>query len=99
MLERPPFDVTLAGAGLIEAGAGTGKTWTITALVLRLLLEQNLEIGQILVVTYTRAATGELRGRIRNRLIQALAAFEAGGYGTTGTKPPSSPFTAFASGR
>ncbi|MDP2196080.1 MAG: UvrD-helicase domain-containing protein [Rhodocyclaceae bacterium] len=85
MLERPPFDVTLAGAGLIEAGAGTGKTWTITALVLRLLLEQNLEIGQILVVTYTRAATGELRGRIRNRLIQALAAFAAGGHGTTGT--------------
>jgi len=78
MLERPPFDVTLAGTGLIEAGAGTGKTWTITALVLRLLLEQHLEIGQILVVTYTRAATGELRGRIRNRLIQALAAFEAG---------------------
>ncbi|MDO8959708.1 MAG: UvrD-helicase domain-containing protein [Rhodocyclaceae bacterium] len=78
MLERPPFDVTLAGVGLVEAGAGTGKTWTITALVLRLLLEQNLEIGQILVVTYTRAATGELRGRIRKRLIQALAAFEAG---------------------
>ncbi|MDP1605612.1 MAG: UvrD-helicase domain-containing protein, partial [Rhodocyclaceae bacterium] len=79
MLEqRPPFDVTLAGVGLVEAGAGTGKTWTITALVLRLLLEQELTIGQILVVTYTRAATGELRGRIRNRLIQALAAFGAG---------------------
>ncbi|MDI6745595.1 MAG: exodeoxyribonuclease V subunit beta [Rhodocyclaceae bacterium] len=73
-----PFDVALDGIGLVEAGAGTGKTWTITALVLRLLLEQQLEIGQILVVTYTRAATGELRGRIRNRLMQALAAFEAG---------------------
>lgn len=74
-----PFDVTLDGTRLVEAGAGTGKTWTITALVLRLLLEQALEIGQILVVTYTRAATGELRGRIRQRLAEALAAFEAGG--------------------
>jgi exodeoxyribonuclease V beta subunit len=71
-----PFDVELAGTRLVEAGAGTGKTWTITALVLRLLLEQQLEIGQILVVTYTRAATGELRGRIRARLAEALAAFE-----------------------
>ncbi len=73
-----PFDVELAGTRLVEAGAGTGKTWTITALVLRLLLEQQLEIGQILVVTYTRAATGELRGRIRARLVEALAAFERG---------------------
>ncbi len=74
-----PFEVELAGTRLLEAGAGTGKTWTITALVLRLLLEQELEIGQILVVTYTRAATGELRGRIRARLMEALAAFESGG--------------------
>lgn len=73
-----PFEVTLAGTRLVEAGAGTGKTWTITALVLRLLLEEECEIGQILVVTYTRAAIGELRGRIRSRLGEALAAFEAG---------------------
>lgn len=73
-----PFDVTLSGTRLIEAGAGTGKTWTIATLVLRLLLEHGLSIGQILVVTYTRAATGELRGRIRARLLEALAAFEAG---------------------
>jgi len=73
-----PFDVALAGTQLIEAGAGTGKTWTITALVLRLLLEQALPIGSILVVTYTRAATGELAGRIRHRIAEALAAFECG---------------------
>lgn len=73
-----PFEVELAGTRLLEAGAGTGKTWTITALVLRLLLEQELEIGQILVVTYTRAATGELRGRMRARLMEALLAFETG---------------------
>jgi len=73
-----PFDIELSGMRLIEAGAGTGKTWTIAALVLRLLLEQAVEIGKILVVTYTRAASGELRGRIRARLVAALAAFEAG---------------------
>lgn len=72
-----PFDVALAGTRLIEAGAGTGKTWTIATLVLRLLLEHELRIGQILVVTYTRAATGELRGRIRARLVETLAAFAA----------------------
>ena len=75
---RSPFEVELAGMRLLEAGAGTGKTWTIAALLLRLLLEQRLEIGRILVVTYTRAASGELRGRIRARLVEALAAFEAG---------------------
>jgi exodeoxyribonuclease V beta subunit len=72
-----PFDVELAGTRLIEAGAGTGKTWTIAALMLRLLLEKEFAIGEILVVTYTRAATGELRARIRARLAEALAAFEA----------------------
>ncbi len=73
-----PFDVELTGTCLLEAGAGTGKTWTIAALVLRLLLERKLEIGRILVVTYTRAASGELRGRVRARLVEALAAFESG---------------------
>ncbi|MCX8017368.1 MAG: UvrD-helicase domain-containing protein [Rhodocyclaceae bacterium] len=73
-----PLALTLAGTQLIEAGAGTGKTWNIAALVLRLVLETGLSIGEILVVTYTRAATGELRGRIRKRLTEALAAFETG---------------------
>lgn len=73
-----PFEVALSGTRLIEAGAGTGKTWTIATLVLRLLLEHELSIGQVLVVTYTRAATGELRGRIRARLVEALAVFAAG---------------------
>ncbi|SVE30478.1 uncharacterized protein METZ01_LOCUS483332, partial [marine metagenome] len=48
---------------LVEAAAGTGKTWTITALYLRLLLEHDLSVANILVVTYTRAATSELRQR------------------------------------
>lgn len=67
-----PFD----GRSLIEASAGTGKTWTLTALYARLLLERQLSVGQILVVTYTTAATAELRERIRARLADLLAVYE-----------------------
>ena len=48
-----PLRVPLAGAHLIEASAGTGKTWTITALLLRLVLEQAIPVSRILVITYT----------------------------------------------
>ena len=77
MMARPldPFGVPLQGVNLVEAAAGTGKTWTITALYLRLLLEQDLPVARILVVTYTRAATGELRQRLRDALVAALEAF------------------------
>ena len=61
---------------LIEASAGTGKTYTITTLFLRLLLQTGLTVGQILVVTFTNAATRELYDRIRTRLREALTAFE-----------------------
>jgi len=64
----------LAGVNLIDASAGTGKTYTICGLVLRLLLEKNLAMEQILVVTYTEAATEDLRDRIRQQLRQALDA-------------------------
>jgi exodeoxyribonuclease V beta subunit len=69
-----PDSLTLSGTTLIEASAGTGKTYTITTLVLRLLVEARLNIEQILVVTYTRAATSELRDRIRARIGHALRA-------------------------
>lgn len=69
------------GTTLIEASAGTGKTYTITALYLRLLLEEGLEVSQILVTTYTEAATAELRDRIRSRLNSALSAFYTEGSG------------------
>ena len=49
-------DSPFTGRSLIEASAGTGKTWTLTALYARLLLERELAVGQILVVTYTTAA-------------------------------------------
>jgi exodeoxyribonuclease V beta subunit len=63
--------VPLSGQVLIEASAGTGKTHTITTLFLRLLLEREIDVGGILVVTFTNAATAELRRRVRERLVQA----------------------------
>lgn len=53
---------------LIEASAGTGKTWTMTGLYLRLLAERRLSVEQILVMTFTRAATAELRQRLQHGL-------------------------------
>ena len=66
------FGCPLDGTRLIEASAGTGKTWNLCGLYLRLLLEQRLEVQQILVVTFTNAATAELRERIRERITETL---------------------------
>ena len=65
----------LAGDGrsLVEASAGTGKTWTIAALYLRLLLEQGRSPRQIVVSTFTNAAAAELGERLRGKLLWALA--------------------------
>jgi exodeoxyribonuclease V beta subunit len=77
----------LWGSRLIEASAGTGKTWTIAALYLRLVLghgnadgashgfQRALRPAEILVMTFTRAATRELSDRIRARLLQAAQVF------------------------
>ncbi|GAB1387950.1 MAG: hypothetical protein AMXMBFR78_29770 [Rubrivivax sp.] len=76
-MKPKPLDVfadALEGTMLIEASAGTGKTWNLCALVLRLLLEKDLTLPQILVVTFTKAATAELRERVRARLADVLAA-------------------------
>lgn len=62
----------LTGVHLIEASAGTGKTYTITGMVLRLVLEAGIPIQEILVVTFTEAATAELKERIRTKLEEAL---------------------------
>ncbi|MBX3688346.1 UvrD-helicase domain-containing protein [Dokdonella sp.] len=66
--------LTLAPAGrsLVEASAGTGKTWTIAMLYLRILLEQEFTPQQIIVTTFTNAAAQELGGRIRARIEWAL---------------------------
>ena len=68
----PYLEIPLKGVHLIEASAGTGKTFVLTTIVLRLIVERNLPVRQILVVTYTDAATNELRRRIRDRCLLAL---------------------------
>jgi exodeoxyribonuclease V beta subunit len=78
-----PMSFPLHGSRLIEASAGTGKTWTIAALYLRLVLGHGGEHGfvrallppEILVMTFTRAATRELSNRVRERLVQAARYF------------------------
>ena len=67
----------LSGFHLVEADAGTGKTWTLVALVVRALVERSLGVEQILLVTFTRAAAAELRGRLRDRIERVLAASAA----------------------
>jgi exodeoxyribonuclease V beta subunit len=61
----------LGGRVLIEASAGTGKTWNIGLIFLRLILEQELPVERIIVVTFTEAAAQELRERLRARLAEA----------------------------
>jgi len=75
-----PLHFPLSGTRLIEASAGTGKTYTIAALYVRLILGHGLQGSEllppdILVVTFTDAATKELRERIRARLTQAAGFF------------------------
>ncbi|RMH87621.1 hypothetical protein EBB59_12710 [Lysobacter pythonis] len=67
------LDLAPGGRSLIEASAGTGKTWTIAALYLRLLLENALTPRRIVVTTFTDAAASELRERLRARLAWAEA--------------------------
>lgn len=59
------------GVNVVEASAGTGKTYAIAMLVLRFVVEFGVAVEELLVVSYTRAATEELRSRIRKRLLEA----------------------------
>ncbi|RQO62541.1 exodeoxyribonuclease V subunit beta [Paucibacter sp. KBW04] len=91
-----PLSFPLWGSRLIEASAGTGKTWTIAALYLRLVLghgeaadaaeptafQRPLLPAEILVMTFTRAATRELSDRIRSRLLEAARCFRGEGEET-----------------
>lgn len=70
-----PFRTPLhTGVNVCDASAGTGKTYAIAMLVLRFVVEQGVDIKQILVVTFTKAATEELKDRIRARLQEAKMA-------------------------
>ncbi|MGK7368905.1 MAG: UvrD-helicase domain-containing protein, partial [Candidatus Halalkalibacterium sp. M3_1C_030] len=76
MQELRAFEADLSGINLIEASAGTGKTYNITSLYVRALVELNLKVKDILVVTYTEAATKELRERLMTRLRESVQALE-----------------------
>ncbi|MCY7353538.1 MAG: UvrD-helicase domain-containing protein [Lysobacter sp.] len=72
----PYATLALDGLQLIEASAGTGKTYTLATLVLRCVIERGMRLQEILAVTFTEAATQELRKRLRERI--TLAAQIAG---------------------
>ena len=75
---RSPIDAALGGHLRIQASAGTGKTYALTTLVARLLVEEQVGIDKLLVVTFTNAATGELRDRIRRTLTGTLTRLRTG---------------------
>ncbi len=103
-----PIHLPLTGSRLIEASAGTGKTFTIALLYVRLVLGPRDETDtesfpraltppEILVVTFTNAATRELRDRIRSRLVEAADAFQSGTdphFAEMGVCPPFDPLLA-----
>ena len=82
------------GVTLVEASAGTGKTFALAGLVLRLVLDGRVtDLSRLLVVTFTNAATDELKARIRRALHDARAAFDRWPQ-TDGTPPVVAPFLA-----
>jgi exodeoxyribonuclease V beta subunit len=72
-----PQLITLDTPALVEASAGTGKTYTITTYFVRAILEHDLAPEQILIVTYTKAATAELRVRARERIVACIGFLDA----------------------
>ena len=80
------LNLAAGGRSLIEASAGTGKTWTIAVLYLRLLLERGLSPRQVVVTTFTDAAAQELRERLRAKL--DWAARHAAGAAAAGAPAP-----------
>jgi exodeoxyribonuclease V beta subunit len=67
------------GQVAIEASAGTGKTYTLAALATRYLAEKDVAPSELLIVTFTKAATAELRTRIRQQLVTSAAALVGDG--------------------
>ncbi|HEX6255663.1 MAG TPA: UvrD-helicase domain-containing protein [Euzebyales bacterium] len=81
VLDDPaPFDLAgplPSGTVVLEASAGTGKTYTIAGLATRWVAETDARLPSLLIVTFTRAATAELRDRVRARLVEAADHLEA----------------------
>ena len=87
-----PFDITdplPTGTVLLEASAGTGKTWTIGALVTRYVAEGGARLEQMLVVTFGRAASQELRERVRAQLVEAERVLSDDPVAVVGAAPDS----------
>jgi len=76
VLDFDPLHVSLTGLQLVEASAGTGKTWSIVSLLLRVIALEGRAIDSAVVVTFTEAATRELAQRLRQRLEEALDVIE-----------------------
>jgi exodeoxyribonuclease V beta subunit len=74
------FDLDWKPQVVVEASAGTGKTYTIVGIYIRLLLEKQLDVDRILVMTFTNKATSELRGRILSRLRECINVLESGEF-------------------
>ncbi|HWH98885.1 MAG TPA: UvrD-helicase domain-containing protein, partial [Propionibacteriaceae bacterium] len=91
-----PFDVCgvlPTGTTVLEASAGTGKTYTIAALAARYIAEGGAELNELMIVTFGRTATNELRLRVRDRLVRleatlAAALSEEPAGGTDLAEPP-----------
>jgi len=73
---QPIIDIEFNGLHLIEASAGTGKTYTLSSLMVRIFLEKYLP-GQVIATTFTRAAAAELKSRIRARLVETYRYLDA----------------------
>ena len=67
-----PYGPLPTGTTVLEASAGTGKTWTIATLATRYVAEGEAELSQLMLATFSRAATQELRERVRERLSLTL---------------------------
>jgi len=74
------------GVSIIEASAGTGKTYTLCRIVLKLIVEKGIPIDRILAITFTQAATEELISRIRELLHDSISQLDSGEVGDLALK-------------
>ncbi len=81
MTDRSPFDIggpLPFGLSVLEASAGTGKTYALSALAVRFVAEFDTPASALCIVSFTEAATAELRGRVRARLVEIADALDTG---------------------
>lgn len=83
---------------VLEASAGTGKTFALAGLVTRYLAETAATLDEMLLITFNRAASRELRERVRGQIVEAVGALQGGCVTRwpTSTRQPSPPPTSSA---